>query len=89
MFKAMTTTTTILLQETVMEQVEEKEEMVVAFSWRIHDLPAFLATVTEERPLTSGEIKSHGYTWRAVFTKNLDLFLQLVSAAFPVSVEIR
>ena len=89
MFKAMTTTTTILLQETVMEQVEEKEEMVVAFSWRIHDLPAFLATVTEERPLTSGEIKSHGYTWRAVFTKNLDLFLQLVSAASPVSVEIR
>jgi len=72
-----------------MEQVEEKEEMVVAFSWRIHDLPASLATVTEERPLTSGEIKSHGYTWRAVFTKNLDLFLQLVSAAFPVSVEIR
>lgn len=72
-----------------MEQVEEKEEMVVAFSWRIHDLPAFLATVTEERPLTSGEIKSHGYTWRAVFKKNLDLFLQLVSAAFPVSVEIR
>ena len=89
MFKAMTTTTTILLQETVMEQVEEKEEMVVAFSWGIHDLPAFLATVTEERPLTSGEIKSHGYTWRAVFTKNLDLFLQLVFAAFPVSVEIR
>ena len=38
MFKAMTTTTTILLQETVMEQVEEKEEMVVAFSWRIHEL---------------------------------------------------
>lgn len=72
-----------------MEQVEEKEDMVVSFSWRIHDLPASLATVTEERPLTSGEIKSHGYTWRAVFTKNLDLFLQLVSAAFPVSVEIR
>ena len=72
-----------------MEQVEEKEDMVVSFSWRIHDLPASLAAVTEERPLTSGEIKSHGYTWRAVFTKNLDLFLQLVSAAFPVSVEIR
>ena len=71
------------------EQVEEKEDMVVSFSWRINDLPASLATVTEEQPLTSGEIKSHGYTWRAVFTKNLDLFLQLVSAAFPVSVEIR
>jgi len=26
------------------EQVEEKEEMVVAFSWIIHDLPASLAT---------------------------------------------
>ena len=39
-----------------MEQVEEKEEMVVAFSWRIHDLPASLATLTEERPLTSGDI---------------------------------
>lgn len=72
-----------------MEQVEEKEDMVVSFSWRIYDLPASLATVTEERPLTSGEIKSHGYTWRAVFTKNLDLFLQLVSASSPVSVETR
>ena len=72
-----------------MEQVEEKEEMVVAFSWVIHDLPASLATLTEERPLTSGDMKSNGCTWRAVFTANLDLFLQLVSAAFPVSVEIR
>ena len=54
-----------------MEQVEEKEDMVVSFSWRIYDLPASVATVTEERPLTSGEIKSHGYTWRAVFTKKL------------------
>ena len=72
-----------------MEQVEEKEDTVVSFSSRIHDLSTSPATVTEERPLTSGEIKSHGYTWRAVFTKNLDLFLQLVSAASPVSVEIR
>ena len=83
MFKAMTTTTTILLQETVMEQVEEKEEMVVAFSWRIHDLPAFLATVTEERPLTSGEIKSHGYTWRAVFTKTWICFYSWFLPHFP------
>ena len=72
-----------------MEQVEEKEDTVVSFSSRIHDLPTSPATVTEERPLTSGEIKSHGYTWRAVFTKNLDLFLQMVSAAFPVSAEIK
>ena len=49
----------ILAYRTVMEQVEEKEEMVVAFSWRIHDLPASLATLTEERPLTSGDMKSH------------------------------
>ena len=61
--------------------MEEKEEMVVAFSWVIHDLPASLATLTEERPLTSGDMKSNGCTWRAVFTANLDLFLQLVSAA--------
>ena len=72
-----------------MEQVEEKEEMVVAFSWRIPDFQAAFSTLKEERPLTSGEIKSHGFTWRAVLTTNLDLFLQLVSAAFPVSVEIR
>ena len=72
-----------------MKHVKEKEEMVVAFSWIIHDLPASLATLTEERPLTSGDMKSHGYTWRAVFTTNLDLFLQLVSASFPLSVEIR
>ena len=69
--------------------MEEKEEMVVAFSWIIHDLPASLATLTEERPLTSGDMKSHGYTWETVSPTNLDLFLQLVSAAFPVSVEIR
>ena len=65
--------------------MEEKEEMVVAFSWRIHDLPASLATLTEERPLTT----THSLTWRAVVTTNMDLFLKLVSAAFPVSVEIR
>ena len=69
--------------------MEEKEEMVVAFSWIIHDLPASLATLTEERPLTSGDMKSYGYTWRTVSPTNLGLFLQLVSAAFPVSVEIR
>ena len=57
-----------------MKQEEEEEEMVVAFSWIIHDLPASLATLTEERPLSSGDMKSHGYTWRAVFTTNLDLF---------------
>ena len=56
-----------------MKQVEEKEEMVVAFSWIIHDLPASLATLTEERPLSSGDMKSHGYTWRAVFTTNFVL----------------
>ena len=69
--------------------MEEKEEMVVAFSCIIHNLPASLATLTEERPLTSGDMKSHGNTWSAVFTTNLDLFLQLVSASFPLSVEIR
>ena len=64
----------------------------MSFSWQIENFHGrFSALMAEERadPLTSGEFRQNGYTWRAILTKNLDLFLQLASATFPATVEIR
>ena len=84
-------TVQILLQETDKEAVKEKEEMVMSFSWKIENFHGHLSALMEERadPLTSGQFRQNGYTWRAILTKELDLFLQLVSATFPATVEIR
>ncbi|XP_020621982.1 uncharacterized protein LOC110059598 [Orbicella faveolata] len=39
-------------------------------------------------PLTTRQLRQNGYTWRAILTKDLNLFLQLASATFPVTVEL-
>lgn len=79
------------MQETHKEEVNEKEEMVMSFSWHIENFHAHFAALMEERsdPLTSGQFRENGYTWRAILTKDLNLFLQLESATFPATVEIR
>ena len=78
-------------QETDKEAVNEKEEMVMSFSWQIENFHAHYAALMEERgdPLTSEQFQKNGYTWRAILTKDLNLYLQLVSASFPATVEIR
>jgi len=80
-----------LLQETDKEVVNEKEDMVMSFSWRIENFHAHFTALMEEKsdPLTSGHFRHSGYTWRAILTKDLNLFIQLSSATFPATVEIR
>lgn len=81
----------IFMQENDREVVKEKEEMVMSFTWQIVNFHAHFAALMEESsdPLTSGQYRQHGYTWRAILTKDLNLFLQLSSATFPATVEIR
>ena len=65
--------------------------MVMSFKWEIQDFPESFAALTDGSigPLTSRIYKEHGLTWRAILTKDLDVFLQLVSTSFPATVEIR
>ena len=65
--------------------------VVMSFSWQIENFHAHFAALMEERgdPLTSEQFQKNGYTWRAILTKDLNLYLQLVSASFPATVEIR
>ena len=81
----------MLLQETDKEEVKEKEEMVMSFTWQIMNFQAHFPALMEEStdPLTSEHFRQNGYTWRAILTKDLNLFLQLSSATFPATVEIR
>lgn len=81
----------IKAKENDREVVKEKEEMVLSFTWQIVNFHAHFAALMEESsdPLTSGQYRQHGYTWRAILTKELNLFLQLSSATFPATVEIR
>jgi len=44
---------------------------------------------TRQEPLTSNVFRNGRDSWRALLTQDMDLFLQLVSAANPVTVEIR
>ena len=71
--------------------MKEKEEMVMSFTWQIVNFDVHFAALMEESsdPLTSGQYRQNGYTWRAILTKDLNLFLQLSSATFPATVEIR
>ena len=77
-------------QETGKQNLWKKEKSVVSFRWTVDDFPSCLTALTEEGdPLTSGHFAVNDHRWRAILTEELDLFLQLVCAAFPVSVEIR
>ena len=61
----------------------------MSFLWTIHDFMQHLAGVGKTVPLTSHMFSSDGNRWRAVLTYDKELFLQLVSASHPVTVEIR
>jgi len=72
------------------KDVNEKEDIVMSFSQQIENFHAHFTALMEETldPLTTRQLKQNGYTWRAILTKDLNLFLQLASATFPVTVEL-
>ena len=61
----------------------------VSFLWSVDNFNQQLATMVRTVPLTSHLFSSDGNRWRAVLKPDGDLFLQLVSAAHPVTVEVR
>ena len=65
--------------------------MVMLFTRQIINFHVHFAALMEESSdsLTSEHFRQNGYTGRAILTKDLNLFLQLSSATFPATVEIR
>jgi len=65
-------------------------DKVISFKWEIEEFPTNMALLnTRQEPLTSNVFRNGRDSWRALLTQDMDLFLQLVSAANPVTVEIR
>lgn len=83
-----------IIQSSLQEYNTEKEEpivdSVISFKWEIEDFPTNMGFLnTSKEPLTSNVVRNGRGSWRALLTQDMDLFLQLVSAANPVTVEIR
>ena len=68
------------------EREEPKVDKVISFKWEIKEFPTNMGLLNmRQEPLTSNVCRNG----RALLTQELDLFLQLVSAANPVTVKIR
>ena len=75
------------LQECNAEKEGPIVDSVISFKWEIEDFPTNMNMSQE--PLTNNVVRNGRESWRALLAQDMDLFLQLVSAANPVTVEIR
>ena len=71
-----------------------KVNRIDSFRWTIQNLPRNLqiqgAGIGGKEPITSPQfVHVEGHKWRALFTVDKELFLQLVEATHPITTEIR
>ena len=64
---------------------------MVAFRWKFDNFPFNIAAQRDggNAPLTSETFHDEGHRWRGVLTSDMNLSLQLLASAQPVTVEIR